>query len=105
MEKDFQKYETSYRKYYGENYNKALNNLKATKKKLKDEFIKKYPNAHLSRFSFNDILSKSDDVTGTSVSFKVRDGQFLDITTRSFENLYSEELYWSPRIWGTGGTV
>ena len=32
MEEDFKKYETSYRKYYGENYNKVLNNLKATKK-------------------------------------------------------------------------
>ena len=44
-------------------------------------------------------------MTGTSVSFKVRDEQFLDITTNAFKELYSGELYWSPRIWGTTGTV
>ena len=47
LEEDFKKYETSYRKYYGSDYDKALNNLKTTKKCLKDEFKKKYPNAHL----------------------------------------------------------
>ena len=56
-------------------------------------------------FNFNVILSKSGDVTGTSVSFKVRDEQFLDITTNTFKELYSGELYWLPRIWGTAGTV
>ena len=65
----------------------------------------KYPNAHLDRFSFNVVLSKTGDVTETSVSFKVRDEQFLDITTEDFKKLYSGELYWSPRIWGTSGTV
>ena len=37
--------------------------------------------------------------------FKVRGEQFLDITTNAFKELYSGELYWSPRIWGTTGTV
>ena len=104
-EEDFKKYEKTYRQYYGENYDKALNNLKVTKKQLKEEFVKKYPNAHLDRFSFNVVLSKTGDVTGMSVSFKVRDGQFLNITTNAFKELYSGELYWSPRIWGTTGTV
>ena len=104
-EEDFKKYETSYRQYYGENYDKALNNLRATKNRLKDEFEKKYPNAHVSRFSFNVILSKTGDVTGTSTSFKVCEGLFLDITTEDFKKLYSGELYWSPRIWDTSGTV
>ena len=84
-EEDFKKYEKSYRQYYGENYDKALNNLKVTKKQLKEEFVKEYPNAHLDRFSFNMVLSKTGDVTGTSVSFKVRDGQFLNITTNAFK--------------------
>ena len=38
-EEDF-KYETSYRQYYGKDYDKALNNLRTTKKRLKDEFEK-----------------------------------------------------------------
>ena len=105
IEEDFTKYETSYREYYGENYDKALRNLRSTKESLKNDFKKKYPNANIKLFSFNVILSKRGDVTGTRVSFKVRDEQFLDITTNTFKELYSETLYWSPRIWGTTGTV
>lgn len=105
LKEDFKKFEKSYRQYYGENYDKALNNLRKTKKRLRDEFEKKYPNAHISRFSFNVTLSKTGDVTGTSVPFKIRHNQFLDITTNTFKELYSGELYWSPRIWDTGGTV
>ena len=87
FEEDFKKFEQSYRQYYGKNYDKALNNLKITKKRLRHEFKKKYPNAHISRFSFNVVLSKTEDVTGTSVSFKIRDDQFLDITTKTFKEL------------------
>ena len=104
-EEDFKKYETSYRQCYGSDYNKALRNLKNTKKRMERQFVQQYPNAHLDRFRFNVILSKTGDVTGTSVSFKVRDGQFLDITTDDFKTLYSGELHWLPRIWDTSGTV
>ena len=105
LEEDFKKYEKSYRQYYGENYDKALKNLRSTKKSLRDDFLKKYLNANIERFSFNVILSKTGDVTGTSVSFKIRDEQFVNITTNAFKELYSGELYWSPRIWGTTGTI
>ena len=105
LEEDFKKFEKSYRQYYGKNYDKALNNLRMTKKRLRDSFEKKYPKAHISRFSFNVILSETGDVTGTSVSFKIREGQFLDITTSTFKESYSRQLYWSPKIWDTGGTV
>ena len=104
-EEDFKKYETSYRQYYGSNYDKALRNLKNTKKRMERQFVQQYPNAHLDKFKFNVILSKTGDVTGTSVSFKVRDGQFLDITTDDFKKFYSGELHWLPRIWDTSGTV
>ena len=104
-EEDFTKYETSYRQYYGSYYNKALRNLKNTKKRMEKQFAQQYPNAHLDRFKFNVILSKTGDVTGTNVTFKVRDGQFLDITTDDFKKLYSGELHWLPVIWDTGGTV
>ena len=43
LEEDFTRFEKSYREYYGENYDKALNNLRTTKKRLKDEFENKYP--------------------------------------------------------------
>ena len=39
-EEDFKQCETSYRQYYGSDYDKALNNLRMTKKRLKDEFVK-----------------------------------------------------------------
>ena len=96
-EEDFKKYQTSYRQYYGSNYNMALRNLKNTKKRMERQFVQQYPNAHLDRFKFNVVLSKTGDVTGTSVS--------LDITTDDFKTLYSGELHWLPRIWDTSGTV
>ena len=40
-----------------------------------------------------------------SVSFKVREGQYLDITSDDFKKFYSEELHWLPKIWDTSGTV
>ena len=106
-EEDFKKYETSYRQYYGSNYNKALRNLKNTKKRKEQQFIKKYLNAHLDRFSFNVVLSKTGDVTETGVSFKLHKGQYLDITTttKDFKKLYAGELYWLPRTWNTSGAV
>ena len=39
-EENFTKYEKSYRQYYGENYDKALGNLRTTKKRLRDDFLK-----------------------------------------------------------------
>ena len=104
-EKDFVKFEKSYRQYYGENYDKALKNLRLAKKRLRYEFERKYPTAEVSRFSFNVILSKTGDVTGTSTSYKIRDGQYLNITTHTFKRLYSGELYWYLRIWDPSGTV
>ena len=44
-------------------------------------------------------------LTGTSTPYKIRDGQYLNITTDIFKRLYSGELYWYPRIWDTSGTV
>ena len=72
---------------------------------MERQFAQQYPNAHLDRFRFNVALSRTGDVTETSVSFKVRDGQYLDITTDGFKTLYSGELHWLPRIWDTSGTV
>ena len=59
----------------------------------------------MSRFSFNVVLSKTGDVTETNVSFKVREGQYLDITADDFKKLDSGELHWLPKIWDTSGTV
>ena len=105
LQDDFEKYETSYRQYYGDNYNKALRNMKNTKNRLERQFVQKYPNAPFDRFSFNIVLSKTGDVTETSLSFKVREGQYLDITTDNFKKLYSGELHWLPKIWDTSSMV
>ena len=102
-EDDFDK--ESYKKYYGENYEKAKTNYRNSFAKEKREFLKKYPNADVSRFSFNVIMTRTGDVTGTSVSYRIREGQYLNIDTDQFRELYSSELYWKPRIWSTVGTV
>ena len=41
LEEDFKKFEKSYKQYYGKKYDKALNNLKITKKRLKDMSLKR----------------------------------------------------------------
>ena len=82
-----------------------LRNLKHTKKRLERQFVQKYPNTRLDRFRFNVYLSKTGDVTETSASFKVREGQYLDITADDFKKLYAGELHWLPKIWDTSGTV
>ena len=57
---------------------------------MERQFVQQYLNPHLDRFRFNVVLSKTGDVTETSVSFKVRDDQFLDITTEDFKNYIRE---------------
>ena len=51
-EEDFKKYETSYRQYYEKDYDNALNNLRTTKKRLKDEFERKIPKRTFGQVQF-----------------------------------------------------
>ena len=75
-EEDFKKYETSYRQYYGSNYNKALRNLKNTKKQMERQFIQQYPNAHLDRFKLKSSYQKPATLLGRAYRLKFATDNF-----------------------------
>jgi hypothetical protein len=56
--------EDIFRNYYGKNYEKVKSAAPIEIRKMKANFIKKYPNATLSRFDFEVTFAK--DGTGTS---------------------------------------
>ena len=46
-----------YRKNFGENFHKAMRNSKLGVERAKQEFKKKYPNADITKFTFNADLN------------------------------------------------
>ena len=52
----------SLKDYYGKNYEKAMENAKKKRAEIRSEFIKKYPNADLSKFEFDVDLNKDGTV-------------------------------------------
>ena len=72
------------RKYYGKNYDKAMENAKEERAKMKEEFLKKYPNADLSKFEFDVDLNQDGTIDSTSIFFKNSDVLSTDITSDTF---------------------
>ena len=97
--------EKMFRQYYGNNYDKAMKNSELGVKRAKLKFRKKYPNADISKFDFSATVEKTGDIEETSVSYKINEDEGYDITSDTFKRLYSDALYWTPRIWDTDGTV
>ena len=101
------------KQYYGTNYDKAIENAKSKRAEMKSEFLKKYPNADLSKFDFEVDLNKDGTVQSTSIYFKNSDILSTDITSSTFLNdktmtkyLYSNtkhNIY--PEMWKIGWTV
>ena len=46
------------RKYYGKNYDKAMKTVKQMKIRMKNDFLRNYPNADLSKFDFEVYLNR-----------------------------------------------
>ena len=103
-----------YRNYYGKNYDKAMEKAKIVRAGMREKFIKKCPNADLSKFIFEVDLNKDGSVNSTAIYFKNSDVLSTDITSDTFLNdksmikyLYSNksEVIKFPKIWKIGGTV
>ena len=56
--------------YYGDNYDKAMENSRRERLKMRANFIKKYPNADLTKFEFVVSLKRNGDVDSTAIYFK-----------------------------------
>ena len=113
------------RNFYGKNYDKAMENAKKKRAEIKADFIKKYPNADLSKFDFEVDIKKDGTVGSTAIYFKNSDVLSTDITSDTFLNdksmtkyLYSNKGHnlplndksevkhnAVPKMWKVGGTV
>ena len=101
------------KKYYGKNYDKAMANAKEERIRIRNNFIKKYSNADLSKFEFDVDLNQDGIINSTSMYFKNSDVLSTDTTSDTSLNdktmtryLYSNTSKSGfPKIWKIGGTV
>ena len=71
----------------------------------KQEFKEKYPNADITKFTFNADLNKSGNVIKVFITYMFNYEEGYDSTSNTFKTQYADALYWSPRIWSPSGTV
>ena len=65
---------------------KVLNNLKLGKAKAKRKFLKKYPDADVSKFRFEVKLTEDGDIDSYETYFKLTENDEFDITSDTFLN-------------------
>ena len=81
------------RNYYGKNYDKAMENAKKKRAEIRADFIKKYPNADLSKFDFEVHINQDGTVGSTAIYFKNSDVLSTDIKSDTFLNDKSMTKY------------
>ncbi|CAB3980448.1 Hypothetical predicted protein [Paramuricea clavata] len=69
---DMEKEEQVLRDYYGKNYEKVRKAYPLEIQKLKTNFLKKYPDATLSKFEFNVTFVKDGTLSSTGIFYKER---------------------------------
>ena len=74
------------KEYYGKNYDKAMENIRKEQSKMRADFLKKYPNADISKFEFDVTLKRNGDVDSTAIYFKNSDILSTDIKRNTFLN-------------------
>ena len=78
------------KEYYGKNYDKTMENIRKEQSKMRADFLKKHPNADISKFEFDVTLKRNGDVDSTAIYFKnsaiTDDLLSTDITNNTFLN-------------------
>ena len=105
--------EKAEKKYYGKNYDFVVNERKILDKKFKENFLKKYPYADMSKFYFEHDINKDGSWEKTITYFKNNPTISTDINSDTFKNYpnMTKYLYINkpkphfPKIWKLGGTV
>ena len=90
-----------------------MENAKEEWIRIRNNFIKKYPNSDLNKFEFDVDLNQGGTVKSTSIYFRNTDVLSTDITSDIFLNGKSKTRYLYsntsksgfPKIWKIGGTV
>ena len=88
--------EEIFRNYYGKNYEKVKAAAPVEIRKMKANFIRKYPNATLSKFDFNVTFAKDGTVESRDIFYKVDDLTSYDITSDTFRTNpeWTKYLHW-----------
>ena len=90
------------RKYFGANLKKAKANYDKEMKRARNEFVKKYPYAKISKFKFWVLISKNGEISGPTAIYYIdeTDGTNWEINSIAFDDFYSSALYWGlSKIW------
>ena len=99
----FEKFSKS---YFGSNYEKAKRNYESAVEREKLKFKREYPDANVNDFLFDADLNASGDVIRSFTQYKKQEtGELFEITGYLFKKNFENLLYWTPRIWGTAGTI
>ena len=97
--------------YGKENEAKVLRNMKIGQANAKREFLKKYPDADVSKFKFQVILTDEGDIDKYETYFVLTDIDSFDITSDSFKINKAWTKYLTSNkdrgfgIWYPNGTV
>ena len=88
--------EEIFRNYYGKNYEKVKAAVPVEIRKMKADFVRKYPNATLSKFDFEVTFAKDGTVESRDIFYKVDDLTSYDITSDTFRTNpeWTRYLHW-----------
>ena len=97
--------------YFGKNYSLVKKEEKILDKKLKENFLKKYPYADMSKFSFESDFLPDGSWDQSHIYFINNENIQTDITSDTFKNdpnmtkyLYINKPHF-PKIWMVGGEI
>ena len=101
------------RKYYRENYDLVKREEKILDKKLKETFLKKYPFADMSKFSFESTFLKDGSWDYSKIYFINNKYIQTDIDSDTFKNYPNMTKYLTinkpkpnfPKIWKSNGSI
>ena len=85
--------------FYGKNYEKALRLKEDEEGHLKENFVKKYPYADLTRFRFVASVGPNLKNVGVKIEFVTNENYFIDIRASTFTN--NKEYTKHQKIWKT----
>lgn len=74
-----------FRDHYGNNYEKVNATSPVEIRKMKEDFMKKYPGAKMSKFDFQVTFAKDGTVEDRDIEFKVTDLESYDIESNTFK--------------------
>ena len=79
--------------YYGKNYEYVMKNSKQDVDMMKKNFLKKYPNADMTKFEFFANFDRNGNFLGSQIFFKNNELLSTDIKNDTFKNYKNMTKY------------